>query len=80
LKNNGDFFGETNSEHCVTFILSQFFAQLSEEEKTYGHLMLDSAMFHSANISVNMFAGFFGKRVTIRGLWPAKPLTRGNVL
>lgn len=42
--------------------------------------MLDSAMFHSANISVNMFAGFFGKRVTIRGLWPAKPLTRGNVL
>jgi hypothetical protein len=29
---------------------------------------------------VNMFAGFFGKRVTIRGLWPAKPLTRGNVL
>jgi thiamine phosphate synthase YjbQ (UPF0047 family) len=44
------FFHETiNSKHYVTLVLSPFFDQLTDEEKSYRHFMQDNATAHTAN-------------------------------
>jgi hypothetical protein len=51
-------------------ILSPFFNQLTDEEKSYGHFIQDNATAHTVNNSVVAFDEVFGERVISRGLWP----------
>jgi hypothetical protein len=67
------FFHETiNSERYVRLILSPFFDQLTDEEKSYGHFMQDNATAHTANNSMVALDEVFGERVISRGLWPPR--------
>jgi hypothetical protein len=45
----------------VRLILSPFFNQLTDEEKSYGHFMQDNATAHTANNSVVALDEVFGK-------------------
>jgi hypothetical protein len=58
------FFHETvNSQRYVGLILSPFFGQLTDEEKSYGHFMQDNATAHSANKSIIALDEVFGERI-----------------
>jgi hypothetical protein len=61
-----------NSERYVRLILSPFFDQLTDEEKSYGHFMQDNATVHTANNSMVALDEVFGERVISRGLWPPR--------
>jgi hypothetical protein len=66
------FFQETiNSELYVKLILTPFFRELTEEEKTNGYFMQDNTTAHSANHSMNEINQLFGDRVVSRGICEA---------
>jgi hypothetical protein len=55
------FFYETlKSKHYVRLILTNFFEQLTKDEKTYGNFMHDNATAHTAIKSLNALAEVFG--------------------
>jgi hypothetical protein len=58
------FFHETiNFKRYVRLILSPFFDQLTDEEKSYGHFMQDNATAHTANNYMVALDEVFGERV-----------------
>jgi hypothetical protein len=70
-----------NYDKCARLILTEFFAQLSEEERWYMWFQQDSANAHSAHDSQAALKGVFDERITSRGLWPARSpdLTPGDI-
>jgi hypothetical protein len=67
------FFQETiNSERYVRLILTPFFRELTEEEKTDGYFVQDNATTHTANHLMKERNQVFGDRVASRELWPPR--------
>jgi hypothetical protein len=66
------FFNETiNCERYVQVILSQFFPQLTEEERLYGWFRQDSAAAHTARMPVQALSDVFRDRIISSGICPA---------
>jgi hypothetical protein len=57
----------------VTLILSAFFSQLTDKEKSYGQFTYNTATAHVVNFSMDALAHAFGKCVANLGLWPLQP-------
>jgi hypothetical protein len=65
------FFDDTvNAARYVNNNLSPFFAKLTEEERLYGVLQLDSEITHTAYVSLESLQKVFGDHMTGCGLWP----------
>jgi DNA integrity scanning protein DisA with diadenylate cyclase activity len=52
-----------NAGCCVWFILTQFFRELTEEEKIHSYLMQNGAIAHTANISLAALEEVFSKQL-----------------
>jgi hypothetical protein len=59
-----------NSERYVRLILSPFYIQQTNEEKSYAHFVQDNATAHIANNSMVALDNVFGERIISPGLWP----------
>jgi hypothetical protein len=51
---------------------TEFFARLTEEERSYTWFQQDSATVHTAHNSLASLEGVFGDREISRGLWPVR--------
>jgi hypothetical protein len=63
-----DFQGTVNSERDVRLILSSFFEQMTDKEKSHGHFMQDNATPHTANNSMDESDEVFREQVISQGL------------
>jgi hypothetical protein len=61
-----------NSERYVRLILTPFFRELTEEEKTCGYFKQDNATAHTASHSMNEINQVFGDRMVSRWLRPPR--------
>jgi hypothetical protein len=66
------FYVETNSDTYVRLILTQFFAELTEEEQSYMRFQQDSATVHTTDNSLTALEGVFGDRIISPGLRAAR--------
>ena len=61
-----------NTERYQNYILTPFFHELTEEEKSYRWFQQDSATAHTAEESMNKIREVFEDRVISAGVWPSR--------
>jgi hypothetical protein len=66
------FFNETiNRERYVQVILTQFFPEITQEERLYGWFRQDSATARTARMSMHALSNVFGVKIISSDIWPA---------
>jgi hypothetical protein len=66
------FFKETVTYQYIWLILTPLFGDLTVEEETYVHLMVDSTISYTLNSSVAALEGMLFMQLIMHSLWPAR--------